>query len=93
MPSALSRSITYTRFWQKKHTSLPPMFWGNSFLREPCKGRGGEEIRSGAGERCRAMEREGRYFHEAPASQLSGKIELIENNGINCSIDIKPFTA
>lgn len=35
LPSALSRSITYTRLWQKKHTSLPPMLVGNSFLREP----------------------------------------------------------
>lgn len=35
LPSALSRSITYTRLWQKKQTSLPPTLVGNSFLREP----------------------------------------------------------
>lgn len=42
LPSALSRSITYTRLRQKKHTSLPPMLVGNSFLREPCGRRTGK---------------------------------------------------
>lgn len=47
LPSALSRSITYTRLRQKKHTSLPPMLVGNSFLREPCVGGGSAVLRLG----------------------------------------------
>ncbi|KAG7275952.1 hypothetical protein CRUP_037243 [Coryphaenoides rupestris] len=42
-PSALSLSITYTRLWQKKQTSLPPIVTGNSFLREPCGAQEEEE--------------------------------------------------
>lgn len=44
LPSALSLSITYTRLRQKKHTSLPPMLVGNSFLREPCGRTRGKRV-------------------------------------------------